>query len=425
MPIAAVPKYLAEKNALTHASPGMQFTQYLAIWTTRKDQERTVQQRARGGSREARVVADYLNSTGMDATIDMLTRADRNPLEKLWFRQKSVNKATIYINQSDMDLMKGWRSRLNAQALKETYNLLFPAVSTAPFVTGLGNEHPLENGFSFLWPYGLPYLPGSGVKGVIRQAFRELNIDKDTTTALLGLESERGGQDHQKGALIFHDVVPEIGGGRLKVEIMNPHFNDYYQKGLAPHENGNPVPIYFLTVPEGSHFDFLVSCDEAFLERIAPELLADQDGQSRWQVILQQAFEYAFDWLGFGAKTRVGYGAMQVDEKAVADLEYEKQEAKKVAQLAQLSDEQRLMVELKEKFDKYPPDTFKPGAENFDAFRQAFEAAETWNEADLTEFVREIFIPWWKAVSPSKKWRDKNKSKFPNLFQKRQELING
>ncbi|MDG4561947.1 MAG: hypothetical protein P9E88_11695, partial [Candidatus Competibacter sp.] len=36
------------------------------------------------------------------------------------------------------------------------------AQSIAPFVTGTGIEHPLENGMAFLNPYGLPYLPGSG-----------------------------------------------------------------------------------------------------------------------------------------------------------------------------------------------------------------------------------------------------------------------
>ena len=35
-------------------------------------------------------------------------------------------------------------------------------------------EHPLENGFAFLQPYGLPYLAGSGVKGVLRQTARLL-----------------------------------------------------------------------------------------------------------------------------------------------------------------------------------------------------------------------------------------------------------
>ena len=31
---------------------------------------------------------------------------------------------------------------------------------------------------------------------------------------------------------------------------------------------------------------------------------------------MERAFEHAFAWLGFGAKTAVGYGAMQVDLKA-------------------------------------------------------------------------------------------------------------
>lgn len=48
--------------------------------------------------------------------------------------------------------------------------LLLPGISTSPFATGLGNEHPIENGFAFLSPYGIPYLSGSGVKGVLRRA---------------------------------------------------------------------------------------------------------------------------------------------------------------------------------------------------------------------------------------------------------------
>ncbi len=53
------------------------------------------------------------------------------------------------------------------------------AVSRAPFVTGLGMEHPVENGFAFLWPYGLPYLPGSSVKGALRRAAESLALEED------------------------------------------------------------------------------------------------------------------------------------------------------------------------------------------------------------------------------------------------------
>jgi len=67
-------------------------------------------------------------------------------------------------------LLAGVRAR--QESLFELYpdGVQLAATSSAPFATGLGNEHPVENGFAFLSPYGLPYLAGSGVKGVSRRA---------------------------------------------------------------------------------------------------------------------------------------------------------------------------------------------------------------------------------------------------------------
>lgn len=48
-------------------------------------------------------------------------------------------------------------------------------------------EHLLENGFAFLNPYGLPYLPGSGVKGVLRQAAREVDKKSWAVEAIIVL----------------------------------------------------------------------------------------------------------------------------------------------------------------------------------------------------------------------------------------------
>ena len=36
------------------------------------------------------------------------------------------------------------------------------------FVSGLGREHPVENGFAWHHILGVPYLPGSSVKGMVR-----------------------------------------------------------------------------------------------------------------------------------------------------------------------------------------------------------------------------------------------------------------
>ena len=68
---------------------------------------------------------------------------------------------------SSLETLKSIQVR--QQALLKHYGpdgFRISTTSTAPFATGLGNEHPIENGFAFLTPYGLPYLAGSGVKGI-------------------------------------------------------------------------------------------------------------------------------------------------------------------------------------------------------------------------------------------------------------------
>lgn len=193
------------------------------------------------------------------------------------------------------------------------------AISISPFATGLGWEHPNENGFAFLHPYGLPYLPGSGVKGVLRDAAQQLadGCDGDTrgwtSTAVQILfgpvpEEIRKPDDASCGALRFFDVIPEIavddkGKVRMGVDIMNPHHSAYYQDNATPHDAGSPVPIFFLVVPPGSRFIFAVDCPR---EHTLPGALA-----GAWRVLIREALDYAFDWLGFGAKTAVGYGAMK------------------------------------------------------------------------------------------------------------------
>jgi CRISPR-associated protein Cmr6 len=282
MPIAAVPRYLGDN--FDQASPGMRFGMYLKIWTIGQYQtERS--------SRDALRAACELRESGK-----MLTA---------WHERQQCLAEPLRA--------AGHLARYEAQAV-------------APVATGLGNEHPTENGFAFLWPYGLPYLPGSGVKGVLRAAARELDWPDDERHALFGSDppqgNDRGGEDDpdlRRGALNFWDVLPKLEGDRLLVDVMTPHQTHYYQPKAGgarandkttagstnPHDSGQPNPIYFLTVPPRSRFVFHVACDPARLA-VVPAL-----GEGRWRERLTEAFEHAFTWLGFGAKTAVGYGAMR------------------------------------------------------------------------------------------------------------------
>ena len=431
MPIAAVPAYLG--TDFSSASPGLRFGMYLPIWTNRADQEHEVNSRASKKSREAFEVQDMLQAQGMNATIATLRQRERNPLPDLWdkndFAARPAWEKVLRLTANDKATMRALAARQSHTAQSTPHTLTLDAIATAPFTTGLGNEHPLENGFAFLNPYGLPYLPGSGVKGVLRQAARELTsgdwgdpqgwdagtihllerrghatIQLSIIDVLFGRETPDGDGDHVRGALSFWDALPQIPGDTLAVDIMTPHQSHYYQKrqdrksgdSTSPHDSGAPNPISFLTLPPGTGFAFHVVCDQAHLERLAPDLAHDL----RWQTLLTAAFEHAFEWLGFGAKTAVGYGAMQVNERARQQRAQAQAEAAKAQHMASLSPAQQLIeafvAELRTKHEQFPSYKEKPNAAfhnqaralakaahegtdwSADEKRQAAEAIETW-----------------------------------------------
>ena len=317
MPMAAVPRYLGQD--FENASPGLRFGLYLAVWMTRSDQEQEIRDRTDKGSREGGDLAARLASVGMDTLISELEQADRNPLTKRWHKSRklaSADRHQVLTLRSDTRQMDGYlqRQRALAEPLAMAGRLLtLDAQSTAPFVTGLGNEHPLENGFAFLNPYGLPYLAGSGVKGVLRTAARELargewgdtrGWSEEAIAILFGSEDSH---NPCRGVLSFWDVLPRLKTTSLALEVMTGHQSHYYQKGESPHDSAEPVPVFFLSVPPGAEFSFHVHCDLPRLKHL--------DATLDWQALLKAAFELAFHWLGFGAKTAVGYGAMEIDRR--------------------------------------------------------------------------------------------------------------
>lgn len=457
MPIAAVPNYL-DQQALSGASPGMRFGMYLPIWTERADQEREVRAAARRGSREGRELAALLRTQGMDAAIAYM-RGRRN-FPDLWeknnFAAQQAWKQVATLSPDDVNRMRALADRqAQAASLLEASGqlLVLDAESVAPFTTGLGNEHPLENGFSFLWPYGLPYLPGSGVKGVLRQAARELagippktvwNIESEwTAKAIDALFGHEDAKDAQRGALSFWDVIPQIKGNSLLIEVMTPHQTHYYQGKEAPHDSGQPNPISFLTIPPGSEFTFRIACNLAFLRRVAPDLAADD----RWKALLRQALEHAFAWLGFGAKTAVGYGAMQLGQSELARRRREQKQAQQLIEQRQRDEEQRRAEEeerrRREAFEAMSP--AEKALHRFDAalaelalpesgpldqnrFSQlkglvnelakvAPQASETERER-LAEKAGQVFATWgWAPSGLKKDKRKKQESKNRGLVE--------
>lgn len=163
-------------------------------------------------------------------------------------------------------------------------------------IVGLGAESVLETSIRLHRIYGFPIIPGSAIKGLVR-AYAKLVLGKsDDDPELVSICGSPPGKTPQDaGQVIFFDAVP-ANSPRLKLDVMNPHYSDYYSGGQKPPVDYlSPKPIYFLTVENGSIFYFAVAAPltHAELAKIAEGWLED-----------------ALDKLGIGAKTTAGYGQM-------------------------------------------------------------------------------------------------------------------
>lgn len=200
----------------------------------------------------------------------------------------------------------------------------FDAQNDWHFATGMGQEHPTENGFAFHRTLGTPFLPGSGVKGLVRGYLEWLGADGGDQTAhrdrlwrWFGSEDKEPGQqknDNQAGWYIFFDAIP-TGQIRLRADVMTPHYGKWYEKGgtaeaatpdVVPADWHSPQPIPFLVADKPSlRFSVAVRTglgDEAARQAAAelPELV----------LILKEALSH----FGAGAKTSAGYGRFDVRE---------------------------------------------------------------------------------------------------------------
>lgn len=192
------------------------------------------------------------------------------------------------------------------------YLLNIKARLISPLITGIGESHPGEVGMVFDHSLGIPYLPASGIKGVHRLLFTVAGI-KSLSEDLLKKESveEKNidedipavyGTNENRGKVIFLDTYPEDVPD-LHVDIMNPHYNKYYQsdekKVEAPRDNENPVPIQFLVVKPGTVFTFRTL--------VAKNMINSEAVRDKIEKALLDILEN-----GVGAKTSIGYGRFQV-----------------------------------------------------------------------------------------------------------------
>lgn len=232
----------------------------------------------------------------------------------------------------------------------------FQARTIGSLTLHLARASALENAGICLHPiYGFVYMPGTGLKGMARsfaetiwlpaqtdqrQAWRQIEdvfgwapnpdrraqINDPNHPAQLRRQDETDPKSPEiqasSGNIVFYDAWP-TSWPTLIVDIVNNHHSHYYtgraskldDQGLCneckfppdapnahpPGDWENPVPVYFLAVPEGQTFQFALG---KWRDDVPDDLL-------------QLALEWligALEYQGAGAKTATGYGAFQITE---------------------------------------------------------------------------------------------------------------
>jgi len=230
-------------------------------------------------------------------------------------------------------------------------------------VVGLGAASVYETSMTLHHIYGIPYLPGSAIKGITRsyrilcmaedlknpndyyervallekflerfdlveknvfpkwEEVKELKVsspqDKNKKVEFSeqfykSLEAKQAelrefqlifGTQNKQGCIIFFDSFPEH--FEIKYDIMNPHYGPYYTEKKPPADYYNPTPIPFLVL-ENAKFTFYLGTKNRLISSEEKENLLNSTKE--W-------LRNALTSYGIGAKTALGYGLFETIQK--------------------------------------------------------------------------------------------------------------
>ena len=211
------------------------------------------------------------------------------------------NGSMMEFSVDDQEDLKGWKT------------CCFPMKVCYPgLLAGLGYQHEagdfspdkeqeIKLGFSLDYVSGLPYVPGSTVKGILRSAFRKYDIDighlLDVNTEIVhALEIAI----FEEGEDIFLDVFPVAGDKRsrlLGLEYITSHkADDHAYEGLT---KLNPLRLLKILPEVKVLVRFLLKDTIIFVGDTCIELKAE---------VKKELFAIILERYGLGAKTNTGYG---------------------------------------------------------------------------------------------------------------------
>lgn len=192
---------------------------------------------------------------------------------------------------------KRWKAALAEAGVQA--NQIRNASVLGRLCVGLGGEAVLETAITLHRTYGMPYIPGSALKGLAARYADRCLEDGDW---------RKGGKAHtvmfgstkSAGYLTFFDALYVPGTGRndkvLWPDVITVHHPNYYQGNEPPADWDSPNPVPFLSATG----DYLIAIG----------------GDAAWADKAFDILSLALIEEGIGAKTSSGYGRMSIQGMA-------------------------------------------------------------------------------------------------------------
>lgn len=194
----------------------------------------------------------------------------------------------------------GWPASLSALAeyLQKGADRTFLMKTATRLLIGRANPSVFEQGIAIHPLWGLPFLSGSSVKGVVRHWAMETGQDETLIQIVFGSEPETD-INKSKGQIVFFDAVP-LQGKCLEKEVLTPHYPDYYHGDAdLPSDTENPDIFFLPAVKRGIKFRFSIKLS-----------LKDADTTEGKDILdLSETWiKSALIEFGIGSKTSSSYG---------------------------------------------------------------------------------------------------------------------
>lgn len=177
----------------------------------------------------------------------------------------------------------------------------FRMTTDTRLLIGRGTPSVFEQGIGIHPLFGVPFLPGSAIKGVTQHWAMETGKCEEKIQEIFGREPSGEGDTGAEGRIVFYDAVP-TNTQCLEEEVLAPHYPKYYSgRSRWPSDTEGPDLFKLPAIKKGVSFRFALGIATVYRGLESEVKEDDLEVAEGW---VQSALREA----GIGSKTGSNYG---------------------------------------------------------------------------------------------------------------------